>query len=146
MTNQNWLKIPRLCANKKCWYSLAEFLSVKGNDNRFLLKFCKNSDRKFFAYCDQNSDKKAADCYYRNHFWCFTFYSPFKFIIFSFRIAIEKLAQGNYFKHPLYTFCPEFSDEIVPFVNITPKTSLKKVMLSSLDIVPSDFLISVTDG
>ena len=75
-----------------------------------------------------------------------TFYCPLRFIIFSFRIAIEKLAQGNYFKHPLYTFCPEFSDEIVPFVNITPKTSLKKVMLSSLDIVPSDFLISVTDG
>ena len=67
-------------------------------------------------------------------------------LFFSFRIAIEKLAQGNYFKHPLYTFCPEFSDEVVPFVNITPKTSLKKVMLSSLDIVPSDFLISVTDG
>ena len=64
----------------------------------------------------------------------------------SFRIAIEKLAQGNYFKHPLYTFCPEFSDEVVPFVNITPKTSLKKVMLSSLDIVPSDFLVTVTDG
>ena len=63
-----------------------------------------------------------------------------------FRIAIEKLAQGNYFKHPLYTFCPEFSDEVVPFVNITPKTSLKKVMLSSLDIVPSDFLVTVTDG
>ena len=64
----------------------------------------------------------------------------------TFRIAIEKLAQGNYFKHPLYTFCPEFSKEIIPFHNITPKTSLAKVMAASLHIVPSDFLIKVTDG
>ncbi len=59
-------------------------------------------------------------------------------------IAIEKLSQVNSFKHPLYTFCPEYRDGIIEVTNITQKTTLN--LVTSDKILPDDFVLSVTDG
>ena len=59
------------------------------------------------------------------------------------RIAIEKIRQGNYFKHPLYTFCPEYKGDIIK-KNITAKTTLEQAV--SDKILPEDFVVSVIDG
>ena len=61
-------------------------------------------------------------------------------------IAFEKIPQANVFKHPLYTFCPDFDASVIPLRKgkITPKTTLRQMTRDT--IKPHNFIVSVSDG
>ena len=59
-------------------------------------------------------------------------------------IAFEKIPQANVFKHPLYTFCPDFDSSVIPLKKMNAKTTLEQMTRDK--IKPHDFIISVTDG
>ena len=63
-----------------------------------------------------------------------------------FRIAFEKIPQANVFKHPLYTFCPDFDESVIPLKKrkMNAKTTLRQMTRDR--IKPHDFVFSVTDG
>ena len=59
-------------------------------------------------------------------------------------IAFEKIPQANVFKHPLYTFCPDFDASVIPLRKITPKTTLRQLTRDIIE--PHNFIVSVSDG
>lgn len=63
------------------------------------------------------------------------------------RITEEKIQQGNFFKHPLYTFCPEFKDVIDNVITLQNGEEMNIGIVDKHEkVVPTEFVISVTDG